>query len=120
MIDINKKYRTTDGKEVIILFTELANDHYPILGVIKENNGWHKESWTKEGLYDRISYTASKNLIEIDERQELLDEAKRRYPIGTKFKTIPYCRNKGDKADLIEESKREPYFYNPFVNGISL
>lgn len=87
MIDINKKYRTRDGKEVRIYATDHNGDHpvYPVVGAVKYDEGWDIEKWTIQGAYDTCSIGYNLDLIEYDEETELIEEAKRRYPAGTEF-----------------------------------
>lgn len=64
MIDINKKYRTVDGKEVRI-YTVDGGGKYPIHGAILKNKGWWSVvSWTKEGKYIQ-KCTNSYDLVEV-------------------------------------------------------
>ena len=48
MIDINKKYRTRDGREVRIYATDGQED-WPIHGATLKSFGWSSECWTKDG-----------------------------------------------------------------------
>ena len=48
MIDINKTYRTMDGREVRIYATDGVGD-YPIHGAMLCDKGWHGEYWTAQG-----------------------------------------------------------------------
>jgi len=49
MIDINKKYRTRDGREVRIYATDGA-DKYPVHGSIKYETGWELFTWQLDGM----------------------------------------------------------------------
>jgi hypothetical protein len=48
MIDINKKYRTRDGREVRIYATD-GQDEWPIHGATLKSFGWSSECWTRDG-----------------------------------------------------------------------
>ena len=51
-IDINKQYRTRDGREVKLFTTEGPNPDYPVIGTMRSNKGnWFSspDSWTSEG-----------------------------------------------------------------------
>ena len=48
MIDINKKYRTRDGREVRIYATDGQED-WPIHGATLQSFGWSSDCWTKDG-----------------------------------------------------------------------
>ena len=51
MIDINKKYRTRDGREVRIYATDgEAADKYPVHGSIKYETGWELFTWQLDGM----------------------------------------------------------------------
>ena len=50
MIDINKKYRTRDGREVRIYATD-GGGRNPVHGSIKEEDGWIFQVWPKSGRY---------------------------------------------------------------------
>lgn len=48
MIDINKKYRTRDGREVRIYAVDGGGMH-PVHGSVLMNNGWHSVIWQSDG-----------------------------------------------------------------------
>jgi hypothetical protein len=48
MIDINKTYRTRDGREVRIYATD-GQDEWPIHGATLKSFGWSSECWTRDG-----------------------------------------------------------------------
>ena len=48
MIDIKKKYRTRDGREVRIYATDGAGD-YCVQGAAKDSKGWSIMKWTSYG-----------------------------------------------------------------------
>ena len=63
MIDINKKYRTRDGDEVIIDGIK-ESGIYPVFGRIKDNNEWLEDNWTLYGDYI-LGDTTCLDLIEV-------------------------------------------------------
>lgn len=67
MIDINKQYRTRDGREVRIYATN-GEGPFPVHGAIK-NVWWDCESWTKEGGVD-ASLGKEADLIEVRPRHK--------------------------------------------------
>jgi len=48
MIDINKKYRTRDGREVRIYAVDGGGMH-PVHGSIKTSDGWRSFTWPSDG-----------------------------------------------------------------------
>jgi len=70
MIDINKKYRTRDGREVRIYATD-GRAFYPIHGAILQEHGWQQSCWTVDGLHS-LSSTGnnSGDLIEVRPRHK--------------------------------------------------
>lgn len=70
LIDINKKYRTRDGKEVRIYATDGGGD-YPIQGAVRTLDGrWRVCTWKKKGKYTSQSYDHPLDLIEIREKHK--------------------------------------------------
>lgn len=69
MIDINKKYRTRDGREVRIYATD-GGGYRPIHGAIKNPVGWSNISWRKNGLYVEEN-KCDADLIEVKEKIKL-------------------------------------------------
>lgn len=69
MIDITKKYRTRDGREVRIYATDGA-DPYPVHGAIKNSDGeWCGSAWRVNGDYKLNAPTFDDNdLIEVKPR----------------------------------------------------
>ena len=65
MIDINKKYRTRDGKEVRIYAVD-GNGPYPIHGAIKTEHGLSVACWDDDGNY--YGTTPNLNLVEVKTR----------------------------------------------------
>jgi hypothetical protein len=49
MIDINKKYRTRDGREVRIYATD-GKGVYPVHGAVKVEGGWCFSTWKATGI----------------------------------------------------------------------
>lgn len=70
MIDINKKYRTRDGKEVKSLkLRESAKSlYYPIQAIVMYGNGeHHTHYYTSEGFYYSIREEDELDLIEVEQ-----------------------------------------------------
>jgi hypothetical protein len=69
MIDINKKYRTRDGREVRIYSTD-GGGSFPIHGAIKlSDDKWTIATWRKDGLkYEELS---SFDLFEVKPRHKV-------------------------------------------------
>ena len=63
MIDINKKYRTRDGREVRIYATDGAGD-YCVQGAAKDSKGWGFKLWKSCGLILRKSLSPA-DLVEV-------------------------------------------------------
>jgi len=68
MIDINKKYRTRDGREVRIYATD-GQDEWPIHGATLKSFGWSSECWTKDGS-SLTSRPHDDDLIEVRPRHK--------------------------------------------------
>ena len=49
MIDINKQYRTRDGREVRIYATD-GRGIYPVHGAVKVEDGWTPYTWKEVGV----------------------------------------------------------------------
>lgn len=69
MIDIYRKYKTRDGREVRIY----ATDHdstcgHMVSGAFFLDGGWWSASWTAEGFYGSSSYESPNDLIEVKSR----------------------------------------------------
>ena len=69
MIDISKKYRTLDGREVRIYATD-GGGIRPVHGAVKENDGWHSASWCSNGGFGG-NMQFSDDLIEVRPRHKL-------------------------------------------------
>ena len=65
MIDINKQYRTRDGREVRIYATDGMHPHC-VHGVIKTNEGWSLTSWKRDGSFS--CFPLDSDLIEVKPR----------------------------------------------------
>ena len=63
-IDINKKYRTRDGREVRIYATN-SSSTYPVHGAYAS---WGHESWTADGKYNGPELENDLDLIEVKPR----------------------------------------------------
>jgi hypothetical protein len=70
MIDINKKYRTRDGREVRIYATD-GRAMYPIHGAILQQHGWQQSCWAVDGLHSiSSSGNHSGDIIEVRPRHK--------------------------------------------------
>ena len=69
MIDINKQYRTRDGREVRIYATDGTNDQN-IHGATKESEGWMVRAWYRDGVYARSDPNGKRDLIEVRPRHK--------------------------------------------------
>lgn len=78
MIDLSKKYRTRNGSETFGLC--LRGDF--IYGWVIHNFCPIPYRWVLDGKY--VGGVSDLDLIEITPEEELLEEARRRYPEGTK------------------------------------
>lgn len=71
MIDINKKYKTRDGREVRIYATDGANGK--VHGAIKSSidGAWYQHEWFENGLLVRVdSSINAADLIEVRPRHK--------------------------------------------------
>jgi len=69
MIDINKKYRTRDGREVRIYATD-GTDDQGIHGAVKDGNGWTIAAWYGDGVHARSNRNGARDLIEVRPRHK--------------------------------------------------
>ena len=69
MIDINKKYRTRDGREVRIYATD-GTDDQSIHGAVKDGNGWTIAAWYSDGVHARSNRNGPRDLIEVRPRHK--------------------------------------------------
>ena len=70
MIDINKKYRTRDGREVRIYATDEGCGVASVHGAIKTKDGiWHVYSWSEDG-FSIFGREDEKDLIEVRPRHK--------------------------------------------------
>ena len=69
MIDINKTYRTRDGREVRIYATD-GGGRNPIHGSIKDEDGWIFQVWPKSGRYINEDEDYRIDLIEVRPRHK--------------------------------------------------
>ena len=68
MIDINKTYRTRNGREVRIYATDGAGIR-PVHGAIKTDEGWVREDWSSDGGFGG-NMRFSDDLIEVRPRHK--------------------------------------------------
>lgn len=70
MIDINKKYKTRDGREVRFYATD-PHGRYSILGAINSDGQWgHAQSWSDEGRFNLDEGENPMDLVEVSERDD--------------------------------------------------
>jgi hypothetical protein len=102
-IDINKKYRTRDGREVIIHAVDGPDKSVPVVASIRNPGGWMAGKWRADG----IGATESSSLIEVREPREgfvsVVTEAtfERAYGLGDPVGTFVTHRP-GDEEDGFE------------------
>ena len=65
MIDINKKYRTRDGREVRIYAVD-GDEPRPVHGAHKSQTGWVFSCWEEDGVH--LLSTGNYDLIEVKPR----------------------------------------------------
>ena len=69
MIDINKKYRTRDGREVRIYATDGGRSKNMIHGAtLEQDAGWCIAFWDRNGEWDKSGYNSDYELIEVKPR----------------------------------------------------
>ena len=68
MIDINKTYRTRDGREVRIYATDADGAKKSVHGAVKEKDGWYMLAWSKNGVVSNIDRNL--DLIEVRPRHK--------------------------------------------------
>ena len=67
MIDINKKYKTRDGREVRIYATDGCGA-FPVHGAIKRDDGWSAPLvWTEDGKFNLDVDEKPMDLVEVSE-----------------------------------------------------
>lgn len=71
-IDINKRYKTRDGKDVVIYTTERNNTVYTVVGAMITDDGEHNSiySWTEDGRLYQGEYSRF-DLIEYNPANDL-------------------------------------------------
>ena len=67
-IDINKKYRTRDGREVIIHATDGPRFGLPVVASLATEDGWLPYQWPNDGRHPHGQTTD--DLIEVREPRE--------------------------------------------------
>jgi hypothetical protein len=71
MIDINKKYRTRDGREVRIYATDCGRDGDMVHGAVKKQSEWWEQcSWHKDGRFYGGPHSHELDLIEVRPRHK--------------------------------------------------
>jgi hypothetical protein len=69
VIDINKTYRTRDGREVRIYATD-GEGAFPIQGAILFGKGWRMRQWMKDGSAHINTGDSDSDLIEVRPRHK--------------------------------------------------
>ena len=69
MIDINKKYRTRDGREVRIYATD-GHDNQAVHGAVKDSHAWTLHTWYSDGVFARSDRNGLRDLIEVRPRHK--------------------------------------------------
>ena len=72
MIDIDKKYRTRDGREVHIYATDCDNSG-SVHGAIKGATGWNPGTWMRDGSWS--NFEGALDLIEVKPRMGHIADA---------------------------------------------
>jgi hypothetical protein len=68
-IDISKRYRTRDGREVLIYSTDTGHGFDQVHGAIKEVHGWEMSAWGHNGMKDVSGIRQTLNdLVEVKPR----------------------------------------------------
>ena len=67
-IDITKKYRTRDGREVIIHSTDGPRRGLPVIASLYTEDGWIPFQWREDGIHPHGQTTD--DLIEVREPRE--------------------------------------------------
>ena len=65
MIDINKKYRTRDGREVRIYALD-GDEPRPVHGAFKSPTGWVVSCWRQDGI--QLDFGGHYDLVEVKPR----------------------------------------------------
>jgi len=65
MIDMKKKYRTKDGREVRIYATDGVG-HYPVHGAVNNEGDWVSVNWSEAGQFRRRAHNPT-DLVEVVE-----------------------------------------------------
>lgn len=81
MIDINKTYRTHDGREVRIYATDPPGD-YPVAGAVYHQEGWRYRNWPRDER--RCNSVSLCDLIEVKPRLKRTAWLNL-YPTGTRL-----------------------------------
>lgn len=68
MIDINKKYRTRDGREVRIYATD-GGSPCSVIGVVRSTVGWEMFQWFSDGS-STLTDERPLDLIEVKEEKQ--------------------------------------------------
>ena len=66
MIDITKKYKTKDGKDVILI-SDNGRGEYPIIGFIHDDE--YVKTWTKDGVFNIGVILNHLDIVEVKEKK---------------------------------------------------
>ena len=66
-IDMNKQYKTRDGRGVKIYTVDAGGD-FPVHGAINELGGWIMYSWLRDGRSWGITEVSNEDLVEVKQR----------------------------------------------------
>lgn len=94
MIDMNKKYKTRDGRSVRILCTDGTKPEYPIIGCFETGE---PSMWTRSGFYHNSFTKSSNDLVEYS----------------------PFEGYKIDDKIMVRDHEREPWVRRYFA-GVSV
>lgn len=75
MIDMKKRYRTRDGRDVRLLCVD-GPAKYSVVGLVENS----LLTWTEYGYFDTRDDTEHLDLIEVRTAEEVIADCKRSYP----------------------------------------
>lgn len=106
-IEMDKKYRTGDGRPVRILCMDLKNRNYPVVVAVKEGAQEHVISYTPEGHCYADQVDADEDLVEISpfEGMEIDDKIWVRASSGGGWVPRHYAGNNGRSIDAWNDGK---------------
>ena len=96
-IDINKQYRTRDGREARIYAVEPGGPD-PVHGAFFEDGFWHSSCWDADGSY----WPGGKTRLDLD----LIEVKPQRYVWLNVYPDEAWCHNTREKADKADVETR--------------